>query len=91
MHTFTRGFQKEINKVVLSLLLIGDWNDECKGKFKKKLCKEFGLVNIYHENSQNHEKLKTYQEGEQSLTIDKIEPLTYEPIKYIKVRGGNRG
>ena len=25
------------------------------------------------------------------MTIDKIEPLIYEPIRYIKVREGNRG
>ena len=43
--------------------MIGDQNEEYKGKLNpKKLCNEFGLVNIFHGKYANHEKLKTYQE-----------------------------
>ena len=45
-------------------MLIGDWNEECIGKSNsKKLCNEFGIVNIFHGKYPNHEKFKTYQDG----------------------------
>ena len=52
---------KKANKQVLPML-IGDWNEECVGKSNlKKLCDEFGLVNIFQKKFPNHEKFKTYQ------------------------------
>ena len=60
--------EKNNDKQILPML-IGDWNEECIGKSNsKKLCDEFGLVNIFKRKFPNHEKFKTYQEG--SICID---------------------
>ena len=60
---FLHRFKKKTDKDVLPVLT-GDWNEECMGRSNsKKLCDEFGLVNIFHSKFPNHEKFKTYQEG----------------------------
>ena len=90
MCKFLRKFEKKTEQKVLPIL-IGDWNEECMGHSNsKKLCEEFGLVNIFHEKYPNHKKIKTYQKG--SIFIDyglihrdlleKIEIVTYEPFGY---------
>ena len=63
MSKFLQKFEKETAQKVLPIL-IGDWNEECMGRTNsKKLCDEFGLVNIFHGKFPNHKKPKTYQEG----------------------------
>ena len=63
MYKFIKNFvkkEKKKDKQVLPML-IGDWNEECIGKYNaKKLCDKFGLVNIFHWKFPNHEKFKTY-------------------------------
>ena len=57
---FLHRFKEKTDKQVLPILIY-DWNEECIGKSNsKKLCDEFGLVNIYHRKFPNHEKFKTY-------------------------------
>ena len=80
--------------------MIGDWNEECIGQSNsKKLCNEFGMVNIFHGKYQNHEKFKTYHKGfmlidygliHQDL-IDKRDQVTYKPFGYRKGKGAHRG
>ena len=65
----------------------------------KKLCDEFGLVNIFHRKHPNHKKFKTYQEGSRFIDyglihrdlIQEIEIVTYEPFGYRKGKGDHRG
>ena len=80
-------------------MLVGDWNEECIGKSNsKKICDEFGLVNIFHGKYPNHEKCKTYQEGSKFIDhclihcdlIDKVDQVTYEPFGYRKGKGDHR-
>ena len=95
MSNFLRKFGREIEQKVLPIL-IGDWNEECMGRSNsKKVCDEFGLVNICHGKFPNHEKFKTYQEGSTFIDyglihrdlFDKIEIVTYEPFRYQKGKG----
>ena len=102
MCKFIKNFikkEKKKDKQVLPML-IGDWNEECIGKSNaKKLCDEFGLVNIFHRKFPNHEKFKTYQEGSTFIDyglihkdlIDKVEFVTYKPFGYRKGKGDHRG
>ena len=57
MYKFIKNFakkEKKKDKQVLPML-IGDWNEECIGKSNaKKLCDEFGLVNIFHRKFPNY-------------------------------------
>ena len=42
-------------------ILIGDWNEECKGRSNtQKLCDDFDLVNIFHRLNPEHKQFKTY-------------------------------
>ena len=81
-------------------MLVGDWNEECIGKSNsKKICDEFGLVNIFHGKYPNHEKCKTYQEGSKFIDhclihcdlIDKVDQVTYEPFGYRQGKKDHRG
>ena len=81
-------------------MLIGDWNEECIGRSNlKKLCDEYGLVNIFQGKFLNHEKFKTQQE-ESTFTyyglihnglIDEVDYVTYEPFGYRKGKVDHRG
>ena len=91
--------KKKNDKQVLPML-IGDWNEECIGRSNsKKLCDEFGLVNIFQGKFPNHEKFKTYQEGSTFINyglkhkelIDQVDQVTYEPFEYRKGKGEHRG
>ena len=61
----------------------------------KKLCDEFGLVNIFHGKIPNYEKSKIYQEGSMFVDydliyqdlIDKVDWVIYEPFGYQKGKG----
>ena len=99
MCKFIRSFEKKNDKQVLPML-IGDWNEEYIGRSNsKKLCDEFGLVNIFQGKFPNHEKLKTYQEGSMFINyglihkelIEEIDQVTYEPVGYRKGKGDHRG
>ena len=99
MCKFIRRFEKETEKKVLPMLT-RDWNEEYMGwSNSKKLCDEFGLVNIFHGKFPNHKKFKAYQEGSTFIDhglihqdlIDKIERVTYEPFGYRKGTGDHRG
>ena len=81
-------------------MLIGDWNEECIGRSNsKKLCDEFGLMNIFHGKFPNHEKSKKYQEGSAFIDyglihkdlIDKVDQVTYKPFGYRKGKGDHQG
>ena len=79
-------FEKKTDKKVLPML-IGDWNEEYIWKSNsKKLCNEFGLVNIFQGKFPNYEKFVTYQEGYTFIDygfihrglIDKVDRMTYD-------------
>ena len=84
-------------------MLIGDRNEEYIGRSNsKKLCDEFGLVNIFHGKFPNHEKYKTYQEGSTFIDyclihkelideVDEVDQVTYEPFRYRKGKVDHRG
>ena len=68
MCRFLQWFQKKTDKRALQIL-IGDWNEECIGKSHlKKLCNEFGMVNISHRKYQNMRNLKRTKMDPRSLT-----------------------
>ena len=99
MCKFIQRFKKKTDTQVLPML-IEDWNEECIGRLNsKKLCDEFGLVNISHRKFPNHEKFKTYQERSTFIDyglihqdlIDKVDQVVYEPFGYRKGKGDHRG
>ena len=101
MCKFIKSFEKKEKKNDKQVLpmLIGDWNEECIGKSNsKKLCDEFGLVNIFQGKFPNHEKFKTYQEGSTFIDyglihkelIDEVDYVTYKPFGYRKSKGDHR-
>ena len=76
---------------LLILLIIGDWNEECKdGSMSYDLFRELGLVNIFKRLYPNHSQLKTYQRGSRVIDFvlappqiaDKISNFVYEPFLY---------
>ena len=53
--------------------MLRDYNEECIGKSNcKKLCDEFGFVNLFDHKYPNHDNFKTYHEFRQ-----KIEQLSF--------------
>ena len=81
-------------------LLLGDWNEECIGKSNcKKLCDEFGLVDLFAHKYPNHDNFKTYQQGTKRIDIaighidlaGKVKKATYEPFGFRKGMGDHRG
>ena len=81
-------------------LLLGDWNEECTGKSNcKKLCDEFGLVDLFAHKYPIHDNFKTYQQGTKRIDIaighidlaGKVKKATYEPFGFRKGMGDHRG
>ena len=101
MYTFIKNFvknEKKNDKQVLPML-IGDWNKKCIRKsYAKKLCDEFGLVNIFHSKVPNNEKSKTYHEGSPFIDYglihkdlsDQVDYVIYEPFGYRKEKEDHR-
>ena len=63
MCKFIQRFKKKTVKKVLPML-IRDWNGKWIGRSNsKKLCDEFGFVNIFNGKFPNHKKFMSYQKG----------------------------
>jgi hypothetical protein len=79
-------------------LIIGDWNEECKGtSASQKLCNEFGLVNIFDRLYPNQAQFKTYMRGARTIDFalappniaDRVTNFVYEPFLY-RLKGDHR-
>jgi hypothetical protein len=77
---------------------LGDWNEECKGtSASKKLCKEFGLVNIFDRLYPNQKRFKTMRRGSRPIDFslaplelaDRVSNFLYKPFMY-RLKGDHR-
>jgi hypothetical protein len=103
-----RNFYRDLKKFMESFLIdeesnvipfiIGDWNEECKGSStSKKLCNEFGLVNIFDRIYPNQKKFKTMMRGSRPIDFalappeiaDRVSNFVYEPFMY-RLKGDHR-
>jgi hypothetical protein len=103
-----RNFYRDLKKFMESFLtneessvipfIIGDWNEECKGSSSsKKLCDEFGLVNIFDRLYPEHKKFKTMMRGSRPIDFalappeiaDRVSNFVYEPFMY-RLKGDHR-
>ena len=103
-----RNFYRDLKKFMESFLinevstvipiLLGDWNEECKGtSTSKKLCEEFGLVNIFERLHPNQKRFKTMRRGSRPIDFalappeiaDRVTNFVYEPFLY-RLKGDHR-
>jgi hypothetical protein len=72
-------------------ILIGDWNEECKGRLNtQKLCDDFGLVNIFQRLYPEQKQFKTYIRGARQIDFalappeiaDRVTNFVYKPFMY---------
>ena len=79
-------------------ILVGDWNEECKGtSTTQKLCDDFGLVNIFDRLYPDQKQFKTYLRGSRTIDFalappeiaDKVTNFVYEPFLY-RLKGDHR-
>lgn len=70
-------------------ILVGDWNEECKGTSNtQKLCDDFGLVNIFERLYPDQKQFKTYMRGSRTIDFvlappeiaDRVTNFVYEPF-----------
>uniref|UniRef100_A0A6V0CR07 Endonuclease/exonuclease/phosphatase domain-containing protein n=1 Tax=Pseudo-nitzschia australis TaxID=44445 RepID=A0A6V0CR07_9STRA len=78
--------------------LMGDWKEKCKGNgTSKKLCEQFGLVNVWATLNPNHLEFPTYHRGSRRIdymlatpaAISHIATMLYEPFYYRVPWGGD--
>ena len=96
-----RNFYRDLKKFMESFIinevstvvpiLLGDWNEECKGtSTSKKLCEEFGMVNIFERLYPNQGRFKTMRRGSRPIDFalappgiaDRVSNFVYEPFMY---------
>ena len=84
--------------VECSPIIMGDWNEECKNTSNsRKLCDEFGLVDLWHYKHPNTE-FRTYARGSRRIDFVLTTPaiaehtttMIYEPFQY-RLSGDHRG
>jgi hypothetical protein len=80
-------------------ILIGDWNEKCKGSStSQKLCNEFGLVDVFDRMHPDQKPFKTYIRGSGTIdfvlappsTADRVTNFVYKPFLY-RLKGNHRG